>query len=172
MKILGEKLTSFAPILPEKPKVLVLGSMPGGKSLEKQEYYGNSRNHFWDILYTLFQQQPLQIYDEKLQFIKQHHIALWDTIRTCYREGSMDSKITEEEPNPIPELLDQYPSIRLIACNGTKSFQTFNKFFGKTSHLQQHVDVCKLPSTSPIPGRYTKTFAGKVDAWSVILNYL
>lgn len=167
---MSEKLSSFAPILPEKPKVLILGSMPGGMSLEKQEYYGNPRNHFWDVLYTLFQQQPLQTYDEKLEFVKQHHIALWDTIRSCYREGSMDSKITGEEPNPIPELLVQYPSIQLVACNGTKSFKTFKKFFGREK--LNYIDVCKLPSTSPIPGRYTKTFAGKVDAWSVILKYL
>ncbi|WP_379563207.1 uracil-DNA glycosylase family protein [Oceanobacillus kapialis] len=43
-----KKLSSFAPVLPTNPKVLILGSMPGGKSLEKQEYYGNPRNHFWE----------------------------------------------------------------------------------------------------------------------------
>ncbi|MFC4559078.1 hypothetical protein ACFO3D_12840 [Virgibacillus kekensis] len=36
-----EKLTSFDPVLSEEPNVLILGSMPGGMSLEKGEYYGN-----------------------------------------------------------------------------------------------------------------------------------
>src|SRR5690625_8040424 len=88
---MAEKLISFPPVLPETPRVLILGSMPGGMSLEKQEYYGNPRNHFWDILFELFQQDPLTDYEEKMQFLKQHQIALWDTIGTCYREGSLDS---------------------------------------------------------------------------------
>ncbi|MEN1968595.1 DNA-deoxyinosine glycosylase [Lentibacillus sp. N15] len=167
---MAEKLTSFVPILPVHPKVLILGSMPGGMSLEKQEYYGNPRNHFWDILYTLLHQPPLATYHEKIMFVKRHHLALWDTIQTCYREGSLDTKITDEIPNDIPGLLEKYPSIRLVACNGTKSFQTFRKFFGREK-LEQ-ADVLKLPSTSPIPGRYTKTFAGKVEEWSKILTYL
>ncbi|MTW88318.1 DNA-deoxyinosine glycosylase [Virgibacillus dakarensis] len=165
-----EKLTSFPPVLPADPKVLILGSMPGGMSLAKQEYYGNPRNHFWDILYELFNQAPLATYDEKRSFVKQHHIALWDTIGTCFREGSLDANITNEEPNDVIGLVKKHSSVRLIACNGTKSFQTFKKFFGGVK--LQHVDVIKLPSTSPVPGRYTKSFAGKVEEWSRILTYL
>src|SRR5690625_6041254 len=111
---MAEKLISFPPVLPETPRVLILGSMPGGMSLEKQEYYGNPRNHFWDILFELFQQDPLTDYQEKIQFVKQHQIALWDTIGTCYREGSLDSNIKEAEPNDIMSLLSRFPSIKLI----------------------------------------------------------
>ncbi|MEW9675677.1 DNA-deoxyinosine glycosylase [Lentibacillus sp. L22] len=165
-----DRLHSMNPILPKCPKVLILGSMPGGMSLEKQEYYGNPRNHFWDILYALFGQTPLSTYEDKIQFVKQHDIALWDTIKTCYRKGSSDAKITDEQPNDIPKLIQQHPSIRLIACNGTKSLNTFKKFYGGVN--LEYVDVIKLPSTSPIPGRYTKSFTGKVNAWSSILAYL
>ncbi len=163
---MAEKLISFPPVLPETPRVLILGSMPGGMSLEKQEYYGNPRNHFWDILFELFQQDPLTDYEEKMQFVKQHQIALWDTIGTCYREGSLDSNIKEAEPNDIMSLLSRFPSIKLIGCNGTKSYQMFHKYF-PVDELKD-VKVIKLPSTSPIPGRYTKTFAGKVEAWQQI----
>ncbi|WP_188456697.1 DNA-deoxyinosine glycosylase [Virgibacillus oceani] len=164
------KLTSLAPILPKDPAILIVGSMPSIKSLEKQEYYGNPRNHFWDILFEIFNQKPLLEYDDKLAFIKRHRIALWDTIGSCYRDGSLDSAIMDEEPNDIAGLLDEYPAIQLIACNGTKSFQTFKKYFD-LSKLRD-VDVRKMPSTSPIPGRYTKTFAGKVEEWQRILDYL
>ena len=34
------------------------------------------------------------------------------------------------------------------------------------------VNVVKLPSTSPIPGRYTKTFHEKVEEWRIILRYI
>lgn len=166
---MGKKLISFAPVLPEEPKVLILGSMPGVLSLEKQEYYGNPRNHFWDIFFTLFNQEKITDYVEKLAFVKKHHIALWDSIGACYREGSLDANIVAEEPNDIIGLLQDYPSIKLIACNGTKSYQIFLKNFSEKS--LGDVQVIKMPSTSPIPGRYTKTFEGKVEAWSQILNY-
>src|SRR5690625_4061895 len=123
--ILPKKLISFQPVLPEKPKVLILGSMPSKMSFEKQQYYGNPRNHFWPILFELFQQKPLTRYEDKIQFVKDNGIALWDTIGSCYREGSLDINIMEEQPNDIKKLLIKHPTIKVIACNGTKSFQTF-----------------------------------------------
>lgn len=165
-----EKLHSFEPVVPIEPKVLILGSMPGGMSLEKQEYYGNPRNHFWPLLFELFEEQPITDYEGKLDFVKQKQLALWDSIGTCYREGSLDANILEETPNDIPGLLKQYPTIQLIACNGTKSYQTFRKNFKEK--IPSGIKVVKLPSTSPIPGRYTKTFKGKVEAWSIVLDYL
>jgi|UPI0002F9C555 hypoxanthine-DNA glycosylase len=167
---MSEKIYSFAPVLPERPKVLILGSMPGGMSLKKQQYYGNPRNHFWPIMFELFHQETLEDYEAKLAFIKKQGIALWDTIGSCYREGSLDTNIVNEEPNAIAELVSKYPSLGLIVCNGGKSYQTFKKHFSK--ELFGKVDVRKLPSTSPIPGRYTKTFAGKVEEWKVILDHL
>lgn len=167
---MAKKLISFAPVLPENPKVLILGSMPGGISLKKQEYYGNPRNHFWDILFTLFDQEKITNYEEKLSFVKKHHIALWDSIGACYREGSLDANIMADEPNDIIGLLQEYTSIQMIACNGTKSYQTFMKNFPKSELGNVH--VVKMPSTSPIPGRYTKTFEGKVQAWRQILDFI
>lgn len=167
---MSQKLFSFNPVLPEKPKVLILGSMPSKMSLDKQQYYGNQRNHFWPILFEIFQQKPITIYEGKIQFVKEHGIALWDTIGSCYREGSLDINIMEEEPNDIIGLLEKYSTIKLIACNGTKSFQTFKK----NINLEQEtdIDLIKLPSSSPIPGKYTKSFSEKVQVWKQILEYL
>ncbi|GAB3061015.1 DNA-deoxyinosine glycosylase [Virgibacillus ainsalahensis] len=165
-----EKLISFPPVLPRNPKVLILGSMPGGISLEKKEYYGNPRNHFWGILFEIFKEAPVDDYEEKLKFIKRNKIALWDSIAACYRDGSLDKNIAEEEPNDIIGLLREYSSIKLIACNGTKSYQTFIKNFSEQEI--GNIDVVKMPSTSPIPGRYTKTFIGKVEEWKRILDYM
>lgn len=164
------KLKALAPVLPKEPSLLILGSMPGKVSLEKQQYYGNNRNHFWPIMYALFNEQPKDTYEAKINLIKSHHIALWDTIKSCYREGSLDSNIQLETPNDIFGLLKKYPSIRLIGCNGTKAYQVLKKYI-----LSKHeigVDVIKLPSTSPIPGRYTKTLEGKIGDWKQILKYL
>lgn len=144
--------------------------MPGGMSLEKQQYYGNPRNHFWDILFELFNEVKITDYEEKLSFAKRHGIALWDTIGACYREGSLDVNIVAEEPNDIIGLLRENPTIKLVACNGTKSYQTFIKNFSKEA--LNKVDIVKMPSTSPIPGRYNKTFAGKVEVWKKLLDYI
>ncbi|WP_430787985.1 DNA-deoxyinosine glycosylase [Virgibacillus flavescens] len=165
-----KKLVGLPPIISEEPKVLIVGSMPSSLSLKSQEYYGNPRNHFWDILFELFTKKPINDYQEKISFIKQNHLILWDVIGSCYREGSLDSNITMEEPNDITGLLEKNPTIRAIACNGTKSFQILkrNGYVSK----EHDITVLKLPSTSPIPGKYTKSFSGKVKAWSQIMDYL
>lgn len=164
------KLQSFAPVIAKNPRVLIVGSMPGKKSLEEQEYYGNPRNHFWPMIYAILGVDPVETYAEKLQLIKQHNLALWDTIGRCYRKGSLDMHIEAEEPNDIPALLERYPSIQLVACNGTKAYQIFEKVI--SPNINRETDVIKLPSTSPIPGRYNKTFEEKIEAWRIITNYI
>lgn len=167
---MSPKLIGLDQIIADDPRILIVGSMPSAISLKNQQYYGNPRNHFWDILFELFNQKALTDYQDKLIFVKGNHLVLWDVIGACYRVGSLDSNITEEEPNDIPGLLDKHPTIRLIACNGTKSFQTLKE--NVDMDKLNNVDIIKLPSTSPIPGRYTKSFAGKVEEWKRILDYL
>ncbi|WP_042149376.1 DNA-deoxyinosine glycosylase [Paucisalibacillus sp. EB02] len=165
-----EKIVGLPPEVTKEAKVLILGSMPSALSLGYQEYYGNPRNHFWKIIYGLFGEDIPNSYEEKIGFVKQRGIALWDTIGTCYREGSLDSSIKGEEPNDIPSLLKEYLSIQLIACNGTKSFQTLTKYFSPV--MLSNVSVIKLPSSSPIPGRFNKTYKEKLEIWKQILQYL
>ena len=45
--------TSFDPISNPDTTILILGTMPGDKSLELGEYYGHSRNRFWKIISTI-----------------------------------------------------------------------------------------------------------------------
>ena len=42
---------SFLPIIGETPQYLILGTMPGKKSLQHQQYYAHTQNSFWQILY-------------------------------------------------------------------------------------------------------------------------
>ncbi|MGN8647328.1 DNA-deoxyinosine glycosylase [Gracilibacillus sp. HCP3S3_G5_1] len=161
-----EKVYSLDPIVDQWSRVLILGSIPGHQSLVKQQYYGNSRNHFWSILFKIYGQDWLDNYEERIAFLRNKQIALWDTIGSCYREGSLDSKIKEPVPNSVEELLATYPNIQRIGCNGTKSYQMFRKHF---SHLMDRFTVMKLPSTSPIPGRYNKTLEEKVEIWRELL---
>ncbi|WP_027963789.1 DNA-deoxyinosine glycosylase [Halalkalibacillus halophilus] len=162
-------IQSMSPVIGDRPKVLILGSIPGVQSLQTQQYYGNPRNHFWPIMFTLLDVNPIQGYEERLNLLKRNQIALWDVIGSCEREGSLDSKIKNAIPNPIETLLKEHPSIQLIACNGTKSYQTFKRHF---KYLMSNYDVKQLPSTSPVPGKYNKSYDEKVVSWQVINEYV
>lgn len=165
-----QTIFSLAPVIDPDSRVLILGSIPGRISLMKQQYYANQRNHFWAILFVLFGERQKNNYADKLAFLKKHRIALWDSIRQCMRKGSLDSAIKAEEPNDIAGLLKMHPGIRLIVFNGGKSRSVFKKYIGFTSI--QDVDYIQLPSSSPVPGRYTKSFEEKVETWRVIRDYL
>ncbi|MCO7127155.1 DNA-deoxyinosine glycosylase [Sporolactobacillus shoreicorticis] len=167
----NEPIYSMPKMIGKDAHVLILGSMPGAQSLAKQQYYANSRNQFWRIMYALFNEEYSNpSYAEKTEFVKKHQIALWDSIHYCKRRGSLDSAIKDEEPNDIPSLLREHPDIRVIAFNGSKSFAVFKKHF--KSGIPSRIDLIKMPSTSPTPSRYPKTMDEKIEDWSKIKNYL
>ena len=106
-------------------RALILGSMPGVKSLEAQQYYAHPQNRFWPMMAHLLGEELPSAYEEKLAMLLRHHIALWDSIGSCEREGSLDSAIRDEQGNDFAALLQEYPGIRAIYFNGGKSAQAF-----------------------------------------------
>ena len=90
-------IASFEPIVNDESKILILGSMPSIESLKKRLYYGNIKNHFWKIVYALFDNDLDEYYEDRKKFLLLHKIAVWDVVKYCDREGSSDSNIV----NPI-----------------------------------------------------------------------
>ena len=166
----SDKLYSMAPVIDLHAKLLILGSMPGAKSLEAQHYYGNPRNHFWEIIFALLEKEDPVTYEDRLSLLKKHHVALWDVIHSCYREGSLDSAIKEEYPNDLKTLLREHPQIKAIAFNGGKAYRSYKKHFGLDEH--SGLVYLPLPSTSPMRGKHVKTLPEKLEAWSVLEEYL
>lgn len=158
------------PVVDGQTKVLIVGSMPGVQSLEKQQYYGNPRNHFWGIISELTEEIVPEQYGERLALVKKHRIGLWDVIRECERVGSLDSNIKNEIPNDFGALFEQYPQIEAIFFNGTKAHDVFKKKLGFELLAGRH--YYKMPSTSPVPGRNIKTFTEKVDVWRALQTYI
>ena len=159
-------LRSFKPIANKRSRILILGSMPGPEALRKKEYYGFKGNQFWRIIAEIFSvSQPLS-YQEKISLLKENHIALWDVLKSCAREGSSDSKIENEQPNNLVWMIKKYPTIRTIFLNGKTAKKMFRKYFGGVIQIL----VYDLPSTSPAHAsmRYEK----KLEKWRVIMNYL
>ena len=155
---------SFAPIIDENCQVLVLGSMPSVVSLERQQYYGHKQNFFWPLMFQLFDEPYSDDYTVKQQLLLRHHVALWDVLASCEREGSLDSSITDEAANDLRGLLRQYPAIQHLLFNGGKAFQTFKRNF---PDLLQQTAYSQMPSTSPA---HTMKREEKLKKWQIILS--
>ncbi|WP_294298781.1 DNA-deoxyinosine glycosylase [uncultured Chryseobacterium sp.] len=162
---MSDRISSFPPIIDRSSRILILGSIPGVKSLEKQQYYGHPQNKFWKIIFELLNEDFTDDYSKKIEVIKKHHIGLWDVIDSCERKGSLDSEIRNEEANRIEDLLEDHPNIKAIFCNGGKSFKNLQKILGKN----YKIPVFLLPSTSPL---HTVSFETKLEEWKKIKIFL
>ena len=146
--------------------MLVLGTLPGEESLRRQEYYAHPRNLFWPIVFALFGAPGLAGYDERLHFLLDRGIALWDVVASGQRTASADSTIRVEQPNPIPELLDAHPGIRAVAFNGGGARRLYDRHFARRADLT----YLALPSTSPAYARIG--FAAKLAQWRALRDVL
>ncbi len=157
---------SFKPSIDNNSRILILGSMPGVKSLEEQQYYAHPQNRFWKVMASICNEPKLYefAYDLKLKTLLKNNIALWDTIKSCKREGSLDSDIQNETPNDIKGLLKNYSNIKTICLNGNKSYSAFKKYF---PDLLEKYNCHKMPSTSPANARYSLDIL--IKEWSKVL---
>jgi hypoxanthine-DNA glycosylase len=165
-------LTGLAPLVSPATKVLILGSFPGVRSLQAQEYYGHPQNQFWKILQAIWPSSAHGIcassYEIRSNWLLERGLGVWDVYARCEREGSLDSAIRNAVPNDIAAL--HLPQLQAIAHNGGESFR-HAKAVEKSliqAGLAGHVTVHRLPSTSP--ANATWTFDQKLTAWQAVLN--
>jgi len=156
------RVRSFPPIVGEHPALLILGTMPGVESLRQRQYYGHPRNQFWRIICRLLGGDFPLPYDERTQLLTGHHIALWDVLGECSREGSLDSAIRDESPNDLERFLAHHGTIRRVLFNGTPARTLFGRHFPGL-FASRRDDLVTLPSTSPACARYT--FDEKLARW-------
>jgi len=155
---------SFSPIVGVSPRVLILGTLPGKDSLRLQEYYANSRNLFWRIIYKLYNSTPDIQYTEKIAFLKENKISIWDVCHKGIRKTSLDSDIKSEIPNDLKNFLKTNSTIEIVAFNGQKAAKLYSKYFDRFDGIA----YLTLLSTSPANASYP--FEKKLNDWERILS--
>lgn len=140
--------------------------MPGPVALRKKQYYGFPGNQFWPIICDLFGERRDLSYKEKKALLRRERVALWDVLKSCYRQGACDSAIRREIPNDLARLLRKYPLVNTIFLNGKGAEKLFRKYFDGRIPLSAHV----LPSTSP--AHASMAYREKLKRWTMIKKYL
>jgi hypoxanthine-DNA glycosylase len=168
----GATTNSLSPIISTNAVLLILGTMPGIKSLERGQYYSHPQNTFWDIMEQLCGAGKGLEYDTRVHILQREGVALWDVLEYCDRTGSLDSKIRNEKPNDFNRLLRTYPNIKTILFNGKKAEKLFRRHVWPilSSSTQARIVLVTLPSTSPANTQLTK--AEKIENWLEVLRNL
>jgi hypoxanthine-DNA glycosylase len=154
----------FEPIIFEDSKILILGTFPSIKSFENSFYYSHPKNQFWDILAIILNDKKPTTIKEKIEFLKKHKIALWDSICECKRRdgNSRDDNLEIISPCPIPELLQKYPNIKKVATTSRLAERVLKKYFS--------MSPIYLPSPSPLNARIK--LQEKAKEWKRLLQLM
>jgi hypoxanthine-DNA glycosylase len=157
------RLLGLPPVLSPHTRLVVLGSFPSARSLAAQQYYAHPRNQFWPLVSALFGQDLAALpYADRIDFIREHGLGLWDVYAACRREGSLDSAIEAAEPNDLAALPRLAPALQGIAHNGSESARAL-KVTGALG-----LPVWRLPSSSPAHAAWS--FERKLQAWRAVFN--
>jgi double-stranded uracil-DNA glycosylase len=151
--------SGLPPVADKNTEILILGSLPSDTSVSTGKYYADPRTDFWKLVGAALSQTFLGLsYADKLELLKANRIGLWDAYHACFRPGSMDKDITEEEPNDFTVLKGVAPNIRLICFNGQKAAEA------EKSLVRLGYQTRLLPSSSGANRRDQK---GRLLRWKV-----
>lgn len=156
---------SFAPIESSNARVLILGSIPSAVSIQHQQYYAHPRNAFWKIMGDLADAGPELDYQQRCEALKSRGIALWDVLKCCTREGSLDSGIDNSsiKVNDLGSFFESHTDLEAVLFNGAKAEQIFYRQLKQLVSQHPKVTFIRLPSTSP--AHAAKSFSEKLTEW-------
>jgi len=161
----------FAPVFNRSARILVLGSMPGVRSLDEQRYYAHPRNAFWPIMAEVVGFDPALDYPARLDRLRRARIALWDVIATCRRRGSLDQRIEPASvvANDFTWLFAQCPMLARVVFNGRAAEQAWARHVqGRLPPPWSAIERLCMPSTSP--AHAAMRFEDKRAAWAGALS--
>lgn len=151
----------FAPVFDGNSRILILGTLPSGKSREMGFYYGHPQNRFWKVLAALFDEDVPQTVGEKKAMLLRNGVALWDVIESCDIIGASDSSIKNVVPADVAGLLGR-TGIQRVFANGALAKKLYDRYTLQSAG----VEAVKLPSTSPANARFR--MEDLVESWKII----
>jgi hypoxanthine-DNA glycosylase len=158
---------SFPPVVDAHVRVLVLGSLPGERSLAEQRYYAHPQNQFWRLISPAAGCDLTALdYEARLAALLAAHVGLWDVVASARRQGSTDAAMQEIEPHDIAALAATLPALRAIAFNGGTALRHGLRQLGQNA---SQFAIIALPSSSPL---HTVGLASKLPEWEKISRYL
>lgn len=162
---MDEVKSGLAPIVREDARLLILGSLPGDRSLIAGRYYAHPTNQFWLLVGgAIGEDLQMLAYEERLARLAQRGIGLWDVIASARRAGSLDQAIREPAHNALEELVAGLSDLRAIAFNGGTAATVGRRLLGSLPGAM----LINLPSSS---AAFTLPGAEKARDWSVIERY-
>ena len=157
-------LHSFTPLVAPGARVLILGNMPGVRSLQDQQYYAHPRNAFWPITAELYGFDAAAPYPERVAALTGAGVAVWDVLRSCRRVGSLDAAVEPDSmtANDFGAFFADHPTIARICFNGAAAEKNYRRLVALP-----HPPGLRLPSTSPA---HTAAYPAKLAAWREALT--
>jgi TDG/mug DNA glycosylase family protein len=161
----------LGPVVDQGSRVLILGTLPGDESLRLERYYSNPRNEFWRLLTGVFASPTGETYEQRLKFLSDHGIALWDVLWSAERRGSSDAAIMNPEPNDFAQLFSEYHDLRRVAFNGGKAELLWRRYIAPRPDVPHgSLATGTLPSSSGSPGQNVLPFEEKAVRWKQFLR--
>lgn len=157
---------SFSPVIDERTRLLLLGSLPGEASLRAARYYAHPQNQFWQLVSAITGIDLVALpYEDRLQALLGAGIGLWDVVADAARSGSLDGAIRDHRTNDLAALITDLPELRAIGFNGATAARIGRKLIPATSRLA----LIDLPSSSPA---FTIGLAAKRVRWLPLKGFL
>jgi hypoxanthine-DNA glycosylase len=161
--------SGFPPVANRDARVLILGSLPGVRSIQAQQYYAQPQNAFWRIMGELIGASPELSYAQRLGQLKRNGIALWDVAAAAERPGSLDAAIVHASvrANDFCAFLTAHAQIRRIVFNGAKAAELYQRLvLPELPAPLAAIATQRVPSTSP--AHAAMRYADKLAAWSAV----
>lgn len=153
------------PVVRSDARLLVLGSLPGERSLKAARYYAHPRNGFWQLMSLVVDADITAIgYEKRLAVLLSKRIALWDVIGSAQRSGSLDQALRDVEARDLASFVAALPELRAVAFNGATAAR-----LGRRALAGSALDLVDLPSSSPA---YTLALGAKAGRWAMLRHYL
>jgi hypoxanthine-DNA glycosylase len=157
---------SFLPVVDDQVRLLLLGSLPGERSLQAQQYYAHPQNRFWELVGAVIATDlRAMTYEQRLAALLAKRIGLWDVIAEAERPGSLDAAIRNETHNALADLVATLPHLQAVGFNGGTAAKLGRH---QLADAGERLHLIDLPSSSPA---YTLALETKMRAWSALKPY-